>query len=161
MKKNLGLLTILLCILLIGCSKQEQTTKTEEWEVSATLVREVVVTDDGEKDDVVFRIGNNGKFGFAEYGPFIEDEKQKYMWHFWGEQKVLTQPFKVIAVSKETGENLTIFEAQDNTSHLSPNLGADHSIPSMMKLPISGIWKLKAYFGENLFGTVVVNVQEK
>lgn len=81
------LLTILLSILLIGCSKQEETTKTEEWEVSATLVREVVVTDDGQKDDVVFRIGNNGKFGFGEYGPFIEGEKQKYMWHFWGEKK--------------------------------------------------------------------------
>ncbi|MFD2923145.1 hypothetical protein [Halobacillus naozhouensis] len=160
MKKILSLVTII-CLLLIGCSKQEPTIKTENWEVSGTLVREVVVTDDGQKGDFVFRIGNNGKLGFAEYGPFIEGEKQKYMWHFWGEQKVLTQSFKVIAVSKETGENLTVFETPNNNPDLTPHMGADHHIPSLMMLPSPGLWKLKAYFGENLFGSVVINVEEK
>jgi len=28
-------------------------------------------------------------------------------------------------------------------------------------LPSAGIWKMEAYFGEELFGKVVVNVREK
>jgi hypothetical protein len=28
-------------------------------------------------------------------------------------------------------------------------------------LPSAGIWKLEVYFGEELFGNVIVNVEEK
>jgi hypothetical protein len=41
-------------LLLMGCSNTKQTVKEENWEESATLVREVVVTDDGQKGDFVF-----------------------------------------------------------------------------------------------------------
>jgi hypothetical protein len=80
--------------------------------------------------------------------------------NFWGEQEILTQPFKVIGINKETGEEITVFEYPTNNS-LAPNNGADHHIPSMMMLPSAGIWKLEVYFGEELFGNVIVNVEEK
>ncbi|WP_257208940.1 DUF4871 domain-containing protein [Bacillus sp. AFS031507] len=38
---------------------------------------------------------------------------------------------------------------------------ADRHTPSSMSLPKSGIWKLNAYFGDKLFGTVVVKVYNK
>jgi hypothetical protein len=44
---------------------------------------------------------------------------------------------------------------------LSPLSGADHSMPSLIMLPNSGLWKLEVYFGEELFGNIVVNVKEK
>jgi hypothetical protein len=146
-------------LLLMGCSNTKQTVKEENWKESATLVREVVATDDGQKGDFVFRIGDNGKFGFAEYGPFIAGKTEKYMWHFWGDEDTLTKPFKVIGVSKETGEEITVLKTP-SSSNLSPHMGADHHIPSTMMLPKPGLWRLEVYFGEELFGNVVINVKE-
>ncbi len=152
---------LIFLLVLVGCSNTTETVKEEEtWEESATLVREIVVTDDGEKGDFVFRIGDNGKLGIGEYGPFIAGQSQKYMWHFWGDEKVLTKAFKVIGVSKESGEEITVFQSPDSGS-LSPLTGADHHIPSSIMLPNPGLWKLKVYFDDNFFGNVVVNVKEK
>lgn len=157
--KNLILLIISL-IILSGCSNETVKPNVENWEESATLVREIVVSDDGQKGDFVFRIGDNGKFGFGEYGPFIAGESQKYMWHFWGEKEILTKSIKVIGVSRETGEEVTVIN-EPSANSLSPNTGADHHVPSKMSLPSSGLWKLKVYFGDDLFGNVVVNVKDK
>ncbi|MFH0070720.1 DUF4871 domain-containing protein [Peribacillus sp. NPDC056705] len=157
MKKTIW--ALMFGLILMGCSNTKQTIKEEKWEESAQFVRETVVTDDGQKDDIVFRIGDNGKFGFGEYGPFIAGESQKYMWHFWGDEKTLTKPFKVIGVSKETGEEITVFQIPAQS--LAPNNGADHHLPSAMMLPSSGLWKLEVFFGDKLFGNVVVNVKEK
>ena len=153
-------LVFLVVISIIGCSNETIKKAEESWEESPTFIREIIVTDDGQTGDFFFRIGDNGKLGFGEYGPFIEGESQKYMWHFWGKQEILTQPFKVIGISKVTNDNITVFEFPTNNS-LAPNNGADHHIPSMMMLPNAGIWKLEAYFGEELFGSVIVNVEEK
>ena len=158
MKKTI--LILMLCLLFFGCSNSKDTTKEVIWEESASLVREIVVTDDGQKDDFVFRIGDNGMLGFGEYGPFVAGEAQKYMWHFWGDKEILTKPFKVIGVSKETDEKITVLELPASNS-LSPNTGADHHLPSTMKLPSSGLWRLEVYFDDKLFGNVVVEVEEK
>ncbi len=148
----------------IGCSNETNQKTEESWEESPTLDIEVINTDDGQTGDFIFRIGDNGELGFGEYGPFIAGETQKYMWHFWGEQEILTQPFKVLGINKETGEEMTVLElpaAAAASTSLSPNNGADHHIPSTMMLPSAGVWKLKVYFGEELFGNVVVDVEEK
>ncbi|MFZ0445655.1 MAG: hypothetical protein WAM95_13735 [Bacillus sp. (in: firmicutes)] len=68
------------------------------------------------------------------------------MWHFWGEKEILTQPFKVKGINKETGEEITVFEYPTNNI-LAPNNGGDHHIPSMMMLPSTGRWELESYFG--------------
>ncbi|MED4531864.1 DUF4871 domain-containing protein [Metabacillus fastidiosus] len=145
--KYLGLLIFSLFVI-TGCSDKTFTTDKEDWKESPTLVK-----------DFIFRIGDNGHLGFGEYGPFISGESQKYMWHFWGDEKVLTKPFKVVGIKKETGEKLTVFEFPTN-SVLAPNSGADHHIPSTMSLPSPGLWKLEAYFGEDLFGNVIVDVKK-
>ncbi|WP_251028003.1 MULTISPECIES: DUF4871 domain-containing protein [unclassified Bacillus (in: firmicutes)] len=154
------ILALLLGLLLIGCSNTKQTvkeTKEVKWEESATLVQEIE-TKQGTKIENVFRIGDNGKLGFGEYGPFIAGQPQKYMWHFWGDKETLTKPFKVIGVSKETGKEITVFQVQGQ--NLAPNNGADHHLPSSMMLPSGGLWRLEAYFGDKLFGNIVVNVKE-
>ncbi|WP_409276243.1 hypothetical protein V1499_06635 [Neobacillus sp. SCS-31] len=87
-------------------------------------------------------------------------EAQKYMWHFWGDKETFTKPLKVIGVSKETGEEITVLQLPGSNS-LAPNNGADHHQPSTMKLPSAGLWKLEVYFGDEMFGNVVVNVKEK
>jgi hypothetical protein len=132
--KNLILLIISLFIL-SACSNETVETNVEIWEESSKLVQEVVVNQDGQKIENVFRIGDNGKLGFGEYGTFIAGQPQKYMWHFWGDEKTLTKPFKVIGASKETGEEITVFQIPAQS--LAPNNGAEHHIPSSMMLPSS------------------------
>ncbi|MGD6874246.1 hypothetical protein ACQCU1_18955 [Sutcliffiella horikoshii] len=146
---------LLLVVVLLGCS--EQTSNEVKWEESATLVLEFT-TEELQNMEQVFRMGDNGKLGFGEYGPFIANQGQKYMWHFWGDEDTLTQPFKVLATSKETGEEITV--VQLSAQNIAPNNGADHHLPSSMMLTSPGLWSLEAYFGEKLFGTVVVDVME-
>ncbi|WP_409274800.1 hypothetical protein V1499_06630 [Neobacillus sp. SCS-31] len=56
---------LLVLFVLVGCSNSTETVKEEgNWEESAKLVREIVVSDDGQNGDFVFRIGDNGMFGF-------------------------------------------------------------------------------------------------
>ncbi|CAM3900385.1 hypothetical protein GCM10009865_54770 [Aeromicrobium ponti] len=100
-----------------------------------------------------------GKIGFG-HGPIIAAETQKYMLHFWGDKEILTKPLKVIGVRKETGKEITVFQSA-GSNQLSPNLGANHHKPSAMMLPSAGLCRLEGYFGDELFGNVVVNVMEK
>ncbi|WP_246358977.1 hypothetical protein [Paenibacillus phytorum] len=88
---------------------------------------------------------------------FYPNKKQKYMWHFWGKSEELQGPLKVTG-SNEAGEHITVFEAKGVGG---PNNGADAHMPSLMSLPTPGYWRLDAYFGEKLFGSVVVIVNEK
>lgn len=157
--RKINMMLIILCLFLVGCSKEEDAVKIGEWEESASIIREVIVTDDGQVEDFVFHIGNNGKFGIGEYGPFIAGEAQKYMWHFWGEQELLTKPLKVIGLSKETKEEVILFQSPGGYG-LAPNTGADHSLPSLLTIPNAGLWKLLVYFDDDLFGDMIVEVSE-
>lgn len=80
------------------------------------------------------------------------------MSHFWGDEEILTQPFSIKAIHQKTGKEMIVFKSLEN-DFFAPNNGANHYVPSMMMLPTSGLWKLEAYFGDDLFGTVFVNVK--
>ncbi|WP_347551221.1 hypothetical protein ABFG93_05200 [Pseudalkalibacillus hwajinpoensis] len=73
----------------------------------------------------------------------------------WGEEEELDGPFEVVAINKETGEEIIVVEERELAG---ANNGADAHIPSQMGLPSSGIWQMKAFVGGELFGTVVVEV---
>lgn len=106
-------------------------------------------------------IGEEGRLGFiydnTEETKFYPDKTQKYMWHFWGNEDEFNGELKVIAFHEESGEQITILEGRPLAG---PNNGADHHVPSNMSLPNKGLWKLEAYIGDKLFGTVFVKVYE-
>jgi hypothetical protein len=106
-------------------------------------------------------IGEEGRLGFiydnTESTKFYPDKTQKYMWHFWGNGDELKGELKVMAFHKESGEQITVLEGRPLAG---PNNGADQHVPSNMSLPIKGLWKLEAYIGNQLFGTVFVKVYE-
>jgi hypothetical protein len=107
-------------------------------------------------------IGEKGRLGFiyddSEVLRFYPNKIQKYMWHFWGEDKEFDGKLKVIATQENDRKQITVLEGIDISG---PNNGADRHTPSNMSLPKSGIWKLDAYFGDKLFGTVFVKVHKK
>ncbi|MFZ0444555.1 MAG: hypothetical protein WAM95_07945 [Bacillus sp. (in: firmicutes)] len=77
MKKFLFIVIVFSVVIsIIGCSSQTIKKTEESWEESPTLVREVIITDDGQTDDFIFRIGDNGKLRIGEYGPFMIFRKE-------------------------------------------------------------------------------------
>ncbi len=106
-------------------------------------------------------IGEEGRLGFiyddSEVLRFYPDKQQKYMWHFWGESEELKGNLKVVGTHAETDEQITVIEGIDISGALN---GADAHTPSLMSLPKSGMWKLDAFIGDRLFGSVFVEVHE-
>lgn len=107
-------------------------------------------------------IGEKGRLGFiydnSEVLRFYPNKSQKYMWHFWGDDHEFEGKLKVVATHEDDNEQINVIEGIDVGG---PNNGADRHIPSLMSLPKSGMWKLDAYFGDKLFGSVFVRVYDE
>ncbi|MCH7322612.1 hypothetical protein LZ480_11990 [Solibacillus sp. MA9] len=109
-------------------------------------------------------IGEEGHLGFLyddnEESRFYPNKIQKYMWHFWGKEDELTGNFEVLGTHENSNEEIIIVPKVE-ISFLSPNNGANHHIPTNMMLSKSGMWRLDAYIGDRLFGSVYVKVHKK
>lgn len=121
-------------------------------------------------------IGIEGNIGILGSG-FIAKTPGKYMWHFWGKEEELSQsPFRVEAINVKTNKKVKtlILRAATPQNELvweydtsgmggvwGRNNGADGHLPTNMVLPESGIWKLNAYLGDKLKGTIIVDVMER
>jgi hypothetical protein len=115
----------------------------------------------------------------AILGPdIIAGQAPKVMWHFWGTKEELGQnlntikPFRVEAINLKTKKKVKalVLITDNNTKEMvweydvspdGPNNGADAHIPSNISLPTSGLWKLDAYLGGKLKGSIIVDVKEK
>jgi hypothetical protein len=142
---------IFIAVFLTGCAAEEPKFENMEWQVSPLF-----------KVSSYTMIGQEGRIGFIyddmEVTRFYPNKEQKYMWHFWGGPEELQGPLKVTGTSKESGEQITVFKA---IAVGGANNGADAHNPSQMSLPSPGLWRLDAYIGEKLFGSVVVEVHEQ
>ncbi|WP_335511595.1 hypothetical protein [Bacillus sp. JJ722] len=100
-------------------------------------------------------IGEENRLGFSyddtEHVRFYPDKVQKYGWHFWGKKDELDGELTVKATNEGSNNSITILE---DLQLIGPNSGTDQHAPSTMSLPKSGMWKLDAIIGENLFGSV-------
>ncbi|RKD25972.1 hypothetical protein BEP19_03340 [Ammoniphilus oxalaticus] len=89
---------------------------------------------------------------------FIAEQTNKYLWHFWGVGDESFE-FRVEAIDIQTGEKINPFPLDVPTKVLpSPLRGAEATSPSSVTLPKSGIWQLDAYVNEELFGSIIVEV---
>ncbi|ATP40056.1 hypothetical protein CSE16_08340 [Solibacillus sp. R5-41] len=149
---------VILSLVIAGCNDEESIEKKEEviqhnWNESPLF-----------ESDGYTMIGEEGRLGFiyddAEVVRFYPDKVQKYMWHFWGNEDELIGDFEVLGTHENSNEKIIIVPKGGN-SFLSPNNGADTHYPTNMMLPKSGMWKLDAYIGDRLFGSVYVKVHEK
>lgn len=138
------MLILLLSLSLMGCQQKESN---EKW------VESPLFSSEG-----VSMIGQDGRLGFiyddSEVTRFYPGKVQKYMWHFWGKKEEFNGELKVIATHEGSKEQIKVVEFPLGGS----NNGADQHVPSHMSLPESGMWKLDAFIGEKLFGSVFVKV---
>ncbi|MFZ3591866.1 hypothetical protein ACOI1C_22320, partial [Bacillus sp. DJP31] len=107
-------------------------------------------------------IGEKDRIGFIHEDTldarFHPNKGNKYMWHFWGKESEFDGELKVIATHESSWEQITLIAGSPLGG---PNNTADIHVPSNMSLPMSGMWKLEAYFGDEYFGNVFVEVYEK
>ncbi|WP_059171991.1 hypothetical protein [Bacillus sp. FJAT-27445] len=140
-----------------GHPTSSQIRDSENWKESAT-VRIPYQDEYGNKSDYVFRMGDNGRFGFMEYGSFVKNQKQKYMWHFWLQDDEYKDSIIITAKHKyDYKEELEILK--ENFFIYSPNNGASHHIPSTISLNKSGLWELEVKIDGKHFGSIIVNVK--
>lgn len=157
------ILCLFLIGLLVGCSEKTETVSEEGWEVTPTF------TVENEDHDTVFR-GYKGEVAFMDTMDFTVGQNGKTRWFFWGEEleEVNKENFKLIGVHKETGEELTLIDS-NGWERLNPMyketaiktvLGAQSSQHTVFSLPTAGLWRLDAYIGDKLYGSIVVEVKE-
>ncbi|GAA0136032.1 hypothetical protein YSY43_28730 [Paenibacillus sp. YSY-4.3] len=145
---GISILVVLIVFTMAGCMNAAD--KAQAWQESPLF-----------QSNGFSMIGEEGHIGFlyddSDVMRFKPDKVQKYMWHLWGNEQELDGKFKVIASPEDGGEPVTVLAE----SYLSgPNNGAMRHIPSQMSLPAKGMWKLDAYVGDLLFGTIFVKVHE-
>jgi len=156
-KKRLILIcTVILSLVIAGCNDEEQIKEEviqHNWNESSLF----------ESDNVPM-IGEEGRLGFLyddiEGLRFYPNKIQKYMWHFWGNEDELIGDFKVLGTHENSNEEIIVVPKKE-MSILNPNNGADQHSPTNMTLPKSGMWKLDAYIGDKIFGSVYVKVHKK
>ncbi|MBO0603695.1 hypothetical protein I2483_18695 [Sporosarcina sp. E16_3] len=157
MKKRLVLTCAVILSVVIGGCNDEEPIKEEviqhNWNESP-LFESVGVTMIGEEGRLGFLYDNN------EVVRLYPNKVQKYMWHFWGNEDELIGDFRVLGTHENSDEEIIIVPKRGNT-FLSPNNSADQHFPTNMELPKSGVWKLDAYIGEEIFGSVYVKVYKK
>lgn len=156
LKKRLVLIiAVFLSLIIVGCNDENSIEKKENkiqhnWNESPLF----------ESGDYTM-IGEEGRLGFiyddSEVLRFYPNKVNKYMWHFWGEEQELEGEVKITATHENDNEEIYVTGGGISGA----NNGADNHMPSNMILPKSGMWKLDAYIGDRLFGSVYVKVHEK
>ncbi|XEC92524.1 hypothetical protein AB6A23_14045 [Paenibacillus tarimensis] len=157
---------ISLLILISGCSNENSEINAAEWRASPTF--HIPVTfGDGTKGEYIL-VGEEGRIGFLTGGlPMVTGKPNKYMWHLWGDtlddtQQLFGKNIEIRGLSKETGEEILVFTG--STGIPNPNIPDNNHVarmPSSMSLPYAGLWRLDAYLEDELFGSIVVQVQKE
>ncbi|MEW9670379.1 DUF4871 domain-containing protein [Ammoniphilus sp. 3BR4] len=132
-------------ILLAGCGSEPP--PEIDWKVSPTF----------QSGGQTMR-GIEGHLALLEK-PFKAGQRDEYDWHFWGSTAELAGKLTVIAVHQETSNTLTLIDRLFMVP-VKPQNGADNSAHSVLSLPSSGLWRLDAYINGQMFGSVIVDVQE-
>ncbi|MFS1518007.1 hypothetical protein V1503_16395 [Bacillus sp. SCS-151] len=159
MKKNI--LYLFVIGILVGCS--ERTVTEESWEVSPTFT---VKSEEHERE----LRGYKGEVAFLDTMEFTIGQGGKTRWFFWGEElkEVNEENFKLIGIHKKTGKEITLINSKgwevvnqnDTETGLKGVLGAQLSQHTVFSLPTAGLWRLNAFIGDKLYGSIVVEVKE-
>ena len=141
------------------------TDKEEDWNISPSFSISKLGPDG---KDVPYGLkGIEGKLAIVD-GSVIAGTDNKQIFHFWGgtpekTEQLFNKQVKVIGTSKENGKKVTAFESSigvPNGEIIKPPYHYAESV-GYLNLPSKGIWKLDAYIEDELFGSIIIDVQEK
>lgn len=110
----------------------------------------------GEEGKVGFLIGpyQNDNGELLDKQPIIAGKGNKYMWFFWGTKEELTGGLSIMALKEGTNREIDMFRTPTG-----PWNTKDSRTPTSMVFPEEGMWRVNAYIGNRLFGSITVQVQ--
>ena len=141
---------------------QESTNEVEKavaegnWVLSSTFVHSVEYETSEEGSYEI--VGNKDTVGFTGPFPIIAKDSQKYFWFYFGKESVYNKSVEVKAIKKGTEETVNILSGPSNFykgAEVSPD---SVNMPSHLKFPSAGVWKILVFIDEKLYESIVVEV---
>ena len=127
------------------------------WELSSKFEHSVVY-ENGEKGSYEM-VGNKETVGFTGVFPIKAKEKSvKYFWFYFGKEDIYDKPVEVKAIKKGTEEAVNILSGP-STFYEGAEVSPDSvNMPSHLRFPSAGIWKVLVYIDGELYESIVVKV---
>ena len=146
----------------VGDKKEENPENTkyefqeEDWVLSPSFEHSVVYKDGDEGSYTL--VGNKEGIGFTGPFPILAKETQKYFWFYFGKTDIYDKPVKVVAIKKGTQKPIDILSGP-STFYKSAEVSPDSvNMPSHLKFPSAGKWRILIYIDEKLYDSIVVEV---
>jgi hypothetical protein len=124
------------------------------WELTPTFEHSVVF-ESGEKGSYTI-LGSKDSIGFTGPFPIMANEKQKYFWFYLGEENIYDKPVEVKAIKKGTEELVDVLWGPSTFYEGAEVSPGSVNMPSTLKFPSSGIWKVLVYIDGELYESIVI-----
>jgi hypothetical protein len=171
-KITLALVIMTLIFLMAACTEETKENEIQEPQREESA-NEVVyeIPDDGWKltpsfeHSVVFEsgeessytiVGSKGGIGFTGPFPIIAKENQKYFWFYLGEENIYDKPVEVKAIKKGTEELVDVLWGPSTFYESAEVSPGSVNMPSTLKFPSAGIWKVLVYIDGELYESIVI-----
>ncbi|MEI5906708.1 hypothetical protein WAK64_06510 [Bacillus spongiae] len=126
----------------------------DNWDLSSIFEHSVVLENGQESYKVV---GNQSTLGFTGPLPTVANKTQKYFWFYFGNETIYDKPVDVKAIKKGEKELIDVFSG---TFHKGAELGPGIvNMPSHLRFPSKGVWKVLVYIDDDLYESIVVEVE--
>lgn len=127
----------------------------DNWDLSSTFEHSVVY-ESGEEGSYTI-VGNKDSFGFTGPFPIIAKDNQKYFWFYFGNENIYDKSVEVKAIKDGEEELIDVYSGTFNES---AEVSSDSvNMPSHLKFPSAGVWKVLVYINEELYESIVVEVE--
>lgn len=127
-----------------------------DWKLSSTFEHSVEY-ESGEEGSYTV-VGNKDGIGFTGPLPIIAKDKQKYFWFYFGKENIYDKRVEVKAIKKGTDELVDVLSGP-STFYESAEVSPDSvNMPSHLKFPSAGVWKVLVYIDEKLYESIVVEI---
>jgi Domain of unknown function (DUF4871) len=101
-------------------------------------------------------VGSKDGIGFTGPFPIMAKEKQKYFWFYLGEENIYDKPVEVKAIKKGTKELVDVLGGPSTFYESAEVSPGSVNMPSSLKFPSAGIWKVLVYIEGELYESIVI-----
>jgi hypothetical protein len=127
-----------------------------DWNLSS-IFEHSVVYESGEEGSYTV-VGSKDGIGFTGPFPIIANDKQKYFWFYFGKENIYDKPVEIKAVKQGTEELVDVL-VDPSSFYESAEVSPDSvNMPSTLKFPSTGVWKVLVYIDEKLYENIVIEV---
>lgn len=126
----------------------------DNWDLSPLFEHSVVDKDGKEVSYTI--VGNQNTLGFTGNIQLNVEKAHKIFWFYFGKENILDKPVEVKGIKEGTEE---IVHLHLGSFYKGAEVSPDSvNMPSNIKFPSAGLWKMLVYIDGELYGNVVVEV---